>query len=200
MIELQPLYDLSPQWRMVFWASFTAWLASEIWVFSRDARSASGARTDRGSRFLIIVLVWFGLWGAFACAYGLEQWGIAVEPQYLFPAGIAMIFIGMLLRVWSVLTLGRFFRTAVIVQDDHQLVIRGPYRVLRNPSYTGALVSLSGLCLAMGNWASLAAGVGSLLLAYAWRIRVEDQALKAKFGEPYDIYRKRTWALIPFVW
>ena len=200
MIELQPLFDLSPQWRLVFWSSFTVWLASEIWVFSRDIRSASGARNDRGSRFLIIVLVWFGLWGAFACAYGLGQWGIAIAPQVLFPVGIGMIFVGMALRIWSVLTLGRFFRTAVIVQDDHQLVIRGPYRVLRNPAYTGALISLTGLCLAMGNWASLGVGIASLLLAYAWRIRVEDQALKAKFGEPYDAYRKRTWALIPFVW
>ena len=200
MIAMQPLYDLSPLWRMVFWASFSAWLVSEIWVFSRDARSASGARSDRGSRFLILVLVWFGLWGAFACAYSLGQWGIAAPAELLFPAGIVLVWAGMGLRVWSVLTLGRFFRTAVIVQDDHELVIRGPYRLLRNPSYTGALASVTGICLAMGSWASLAAGIGSLLLAYAWRIRVEDQALKARFGEAYGAYRKRTWALIPFVW
>ena len=200
MITLQPLFDMSPGWRLVFWASFTAWMLSEMWVFLRDARAASGARTDRGSRFLIIVLVWFGLWGAFAFAYGLDGWRIDVEPRVLFPASIALIWTGMLLRIWSVLTLGRFFRTSVIVQDDHKLIRRGPYRVLRNPSYTGALISLAGVCLAMGSWASVAAGMGCLLVAYAWRIRVEERALKERFGADFDQYRKSTWALIPFVW
>ena len=66
---------------------------------------------------------------------------------------------GVAFRLWAVLSLGRFFRVAVTTQDDHRLIERGPYRRLRHPSYTGALVTLFGFGLTIGNWLSLAAAV-----------------------------------------
>jgi len=37
-------------------------------------------------------------------------------------------------------------------------------------------------------------------IAYAWRIRVEETALRERFGAEFDAHRKRTWAIIPLVW
>jgi protein-S-isoprenylcysteine O-methyltransferase Ste14 len=56
-----------------------------------------------------------------------------------------------------------------------------------------------GLGLAMGNWLSLAAMVLVPLTAYVYRIRVEEQALKARFGESYEHYAATRWRLVPFV-
>jgi len=47
--------------------------------------------------------------------------------------------------------LGRYFRTTVIVQDEHQLVETGRYRLLRRPSHTGTLLTLLGFGLCFGN-------------------------------------------------
>jgi len=33
-----------------------------------------------------------------------------------------------------------------------------------------------------------------------WRIRVEETALRERFGAEFDAHRKRTWAIIPLVW
>ena len=45
--------------------------------------------------------------------------------------------VGVALRWYSVIYLGRFFTANVAILKDHQLVDTGPYRFVRHPSYTG---------------------------------------------------------------
>lgn len=51
---------------------------------------------------------------------------------------------GLLLRWWSFVTLGSYFSTVVRTSADQRVVDRGPYRVLRHPSYTGLLLAALG--------------------------------------------------------
>ena len=114
--------------------------------------------------------------------------------------GIVLIWVGVAFRLWAVRTLGRFFRVTVTTQVDHRLIDTGPYRRLSNPSYTGAMITMAGIGLAMGNWASLAAILLGAGLGFAWRIRVEEESLRARFGADFDAYRKARWALVPPLW
>ncbi len=195
-----PLFAADPLWRNVFWASYAAWVFMEWWIFSRDRRRASGQNKDRGSFGVFVLVVPVGLVAAFAAAYGSPNTQIDAPAEPLFWSGIALTWIGMALRLWAVLTLGRFFRTSVFVHDDHRLITSGPYRRLRNPSYTGGLLTFVGIGLAMGNWLSLAAAAGTLLIAYSWRIRTEEKALLERFGQAYADYMRKSWALIPPIW
>jgi protein-S-isoprenylcysteine O-methyltransferase len=95
--------------------------------------------------------------------------------------------------------LGRFFTYDVAVQAGQGIVEAGPYRYIRHPSYTGALVTLVGLGLALGNWAALLTILACMGIAYAYRISVEEAALIAALGEPYKQYMRRTRRLIPFL-
>ena len=170
------LFDMEPLTRGVFWASYMAWIVFEIWVFSRDRRKASGEKKDRGSLFVIILLITVGLSLAFN-APRLWPWAsIMLPPALVFWTAIGLIWLGFLLRLWAILTLGRHFRTSVRILDEHKLVTRGPYRLLRHPSYTGGLMTISGVGLAMGNWMSLAATFFGLFIAYLVRIVVEERA------------------------
>jgi protein-S-isoprenylcysteine O-methyltransferase Ste14 len=80
------------------------------------------------------------------------------------------------------------------------LITGGPYTYLRNPSYTGALITLVGFGFGAGNWLSIIILLAAGLAVYTRRIAVEEQALREQFGKTYEDYRKRTWALIPFIW
>jgi protein-S-isoprenylcysteine O-methyltransferase len=195
-----PLYLHSPLWTAVFWGSFAAMFLHEMWVFSRDRREAKGERRDRGSLQAIILLQNLGFLACFAIPYLSDRGRIALRPDLLFWSAMAIFWCGLALRNWSVRTLGRFFRTTVVVQDDHQLITTGPYRYLRNPSYTGAMLMFVGIGLAQGDAFSLLAIVAGGLLGYGVRIHAEDAALRSRFGETYEAYRKRSWALIPPVW
>lgn len=203
MIHLDPvgpafLYQ-GAFWRTAFWVSYAGWAIIELGIWSRDRARVKGERTDRFSMLAIVIGITAGIFAAFYGAHVTET-RIAAPGALLVGLGIALIWIGVAFRLWSVRTLGRFFRVTVTTQEDHRLIDTGPYRRLSNPSYTGAMITMAGIGLAMGNWASL---VGILLFAglgFAWRIRVEEQSLRARFGGDFDAYRKARWALIPPLW
>lgn len=80
-------------------------------------------------------------------------------------------------RVWTLISLGRFWTTRVIVVPGSQRVRRGPYRFLRHPNYLVVALEIPLLPLVFDAW-PLALGFGvANLLVLAWRIRVEERAL-----------------------
>ena len=186
-------------WQHAFWASYLAWIGIEIAIWSRDIARVKGKRDDRHSMLGIGVSIAIGITLAFNAPRIAQAW-IAAPPQLLAGLGIALIWAGIGLRLWAVRTLGRFFRVTVTVQDDHRLIEAGPYARLRNPSYTGAMITLTGVGIAMGHWLSLAAMIVFPLLGFARRIRVEEASLAARFGADYEAYRSRRWALVPPIW
>ena len=173
---------------------------SEAWIFSRDRRRATGERSDRASRLVLVLAFLVGLGGAFWWGQQRRLGSMAFPVDALMAASIVLIWAGAALRLWAVRTLGRCFRTAVMVLDDHRLVETGPYRRLRHPSYAGTLITLLGVAFGIGNWISLVALSACVLPAYAWRIRVEEAALLRRFGPVYEDYRRTRSALIPGVW
>ncbi len=198
MASLVPLTQQSAT--TIFWVSYCAWIAMEVWIFSRDRRAASGQKRDRGSFFFIVLSISIGMTFAFMAPH-LWPWAKMNLPALpRFWTAITMIWGGIFLRIWAVLTLGRHFRTSVRILDDHKLVTHGPYRFLRHPSYTGGLITVAGIGLALANWISLAAAFGGIFIGYSVRILVEEKALREHFGEAFEAHRKRTWAVIPFVW
>ena len=193
-------FAVSPLWRALFWPSFAGWIAIELAIWSRDRAAVKGRRDDKFSMLAIGVSMGVANTLAFNAPRNWPAAQIAASPYLLTAVGIALIWAGIAFRLWAVRTLGRFFRVTVMVQDDHRLVDTGPYRTLRNPSYTGAMVTIAGVGLAIGNWVSLAAMVLIPLLGFGWRIRVEEASLAARFGADYEAYRSRRWALIPPIW
>ena len=203
---MTPLWPFSAlvwaHWQLLLNVSNAAWWLSELWILARDLRSAKGERADRGSFVLIVGVI---VLTVFAAYWAIGHFPFARLPDgnigaIRFAAGIALMWIGIALRVWSVLTLGAFFRVTVVVQDGHRLIAHGPYAHLRNPSYTGSLITFLGQGLVTGNAIALAIFVIGPLLAFSWRIRVEEQALRGRFGDDYGRYARSRWALIPFVW
>ena len=60
-------------------------------------------------------------------------------------ASVVLFVAGLILRWWAIIMLGRFFTVDVTIEKDHELVERGPFRIVRHPSYTGVLLAFVGL-------------------------------------------------------
>ena len=88
----------------------------------------------------------------------------------------------------------------VLVRRGHRVVADGPYRWLRHPSYSGALLTFLGLGVLLGNWLSVAVLLLLPLAAYAWRMRVEEAVLEAGLGSEYAAYARGRPRLIPWLW
>jgi protein-S-isoprenylcysteine O-methyltransferase Ste14 len=115
-------------------------------------------------------------------------------------AGLTAFVLGVALRTWAILTLGRLFKFVVVIQDDHHVVDSGPYRFVRHPSYSGGLLALAGVGIALDNWLSILAAAGVPLLAILIRIAVEEARLARDLGDDYRRYALHTKRLIPGLW
>src|SRR5207244_13315742 len=62
-------------------------------------------------------------------------------PIWIFSIGIFLMFLGVLVRQYAIAILGRFSSLTVQIAEDHMVVEKGPYRLIRHPSYTGILRS-----------------------------------------------------------
>jgi protein-S-isoprenylcysteine O-methyltransferase Ste14 len=177
-----------------------AFAVLELRVRLRSALNRQGSRSDRGSFALLYVLIPAGIAGGFLFAGDVH--GAAIRPARwpIFVVGVVLMAAGIVIRQWAVALLGEFFTTDVRVHPDQTVIETGPYRWVRHPSYTGLLMTLIGIGLALGNWASLAALVVLPTVGLVVRIRVEERALVEGLGEPYRRFAESRARLIPGVW
>jgi protein-S-isoprenylcysteine O-methyltransferase Ste14 len=105
---------------------------------------------------------------------------------------------GLTVRWWAIRALGRSFTLIVATQPGQEVVDRGPYRLVRHPSYSGSLITILGVLVACGNLLSLL-GLVPALIGYTYRIRLEEQTLTKNLGEAYRSYMRHTRRLIPFL-
>ena len=117
--------------------------------------------------------------------------------QYI---GVVVIFIGIIIRLFAVFTLGPFFTVDVTIRQDHKLKKDGLYKYLRHPSYFASLVSFVGMGWTFNNWLSLLVLVVPILIAFINRIKIEEKLLIQHFGPEYTEYKKTTRGLIPFIY
>ena len=175
------------------------WLFSEIVGGKVIPRLRGGgtvkARGDRGSSLII----WLSIFVSIAIASLFGTNGVTLLPEAFFYLGIVLMLAGIALRQWAIFVLGRFFSTTVRILSDHRIVTSGPYRVIRHPSYTGALLTLVGLGLGSRTWAGTLIIVVLFGLVYNYRISIEEKAMRAEFGQEYVDYAKKTKRLIPFL-
>jgi len=153
------------------------------------------AEIDRDSH----VVFWLGISVSVVIAVLLGRNGVTLLPDLFFYLGIVFMLVGVAFRQWAILVLGRFFSTTVKILTDHRIVTNGPYRVIRHPAHTGVLLTVMGLGLAFRTWGGTLLILVVVGLTLNYRIRVEEKALKAEFGNEYIAYAKRTKRLIPFL-
>ena len=196
-IVLVPYVQQSDAARVVFNVSVGAFVVGEISQALRVRRDST--RTDLGAEVLFRAMFFAGVL--------LFPTGRAVAPGAKIGGGVWIFFLGaligwlgLLLRWWSFLTLGKYFTVVLRTSEDQSVVDRGPYRVLRHPSYTGLLLAFIGCGLMYGNWLSAICSVVIVLAALTYRIRIEERSLNAALGERYRDFASRRARLLPFLW
>ena len=163
-------------------------------------RSRGGESADRGTKRL---LVWSAVIGLTACiliAINVPSLRFGANTWTTLVLGIGIAWLGVLLRVWAVWSLGRFFQRDVMIQKEHVVWRGGPYRLLRHPAYAGTLISYLGFGLAIGSWVGAFVWVALVAAGYVPRIRVEEAELTRALGDSYRDYARSTARLVPGLW
>ena len=134
--------------------------------------------------------------------------------------GVILLMLGTGIRLIAFRLLGRFFKFEASIQKDHELVVSGPYAVVRHPSYTGMIMIFIGWFpwqLGKGSWVmesgfwdmtlgrTLVMLYIGLILAGSYlaldRTSKEDMALRKQFGTKWDDWAKRVpYSIFPGIY
>ncbi|MDA8353693.1 MAG: isoprenylcysteine carboxylmethyltransferase family protein [Firmicutes bacterium] len=122
------------------------------------------------------------------------------SQHLFFYLGIFIGIAGVWLRWKAMRTLGRFFSRNIGIQQEHRVIDTGFYRFIRHPGYLGTLITFFGFALSTCWWPVVLINGCCFLIAYSYRMHVEEKMLIAFFGSAYRNYQSRTWRLIPLIY
>ena len=181
-----------------------AWLSVLLyWVWSSRRVRAPERREPRWKRFLaywLPLIVAFNLLGPGDWfGHGLLREKFVPHTTLVYSIGLALCLAGAALAIWSRHVLGSNWSVAVELKHGHELVRRGPYRVVRHPIYSGLLLLFIGNALMVGDWRGILA-VGIVLVSFWRKLRLEESWLAEHFGAAYADYQRGTRMLVPRVW
>ena len=176
------------------------YLISELLLtVTRRSHSRTGQKQDRSTLGMIWLVIAVSIMASVFVAQNFPAAALSHGPMFAF-AGVVLFVAGLLLRWWAIITLGRFFTVDVTIEKDHELVERGPFRVVRHPSYTGVLLAFVGFALSLRNWAAMLIMLLPIFAAFIHRMNVEEDALSRALGSRYADYMRRTKRVVPFLY
>ena len=139
------------------------------------------------SLFVGLVLVWVPA--------RLLRWAGITRPSAegaLFLSGVALGALGAALALACVLTFALVGRgTPAPFDPPRRLVVRGPYRLVRNPMCLGAGLALVGAALVYRSVALVAYAAALLVATHLFVVLYEEPTLRRTFGEDYQAYCRR---------
>ena len=177
------------------WGAFcVVWVLAALFT-KRTVYHESGARR---LRYMIpIVFGWFLVFRGYRLPPPFNIHLIPQTDAILVPAAILCL-CGLGFCLWARAVLGRNWSGTITLKENHELIVRGPYRLVRHPIYTGLLAMLIATWMEQGH----IAGMIGLVLAFAsfWiKLRNEEEVMRKQFPDQYAAYAERVKRIIPFL-
>jgi protein-S-isoprenylcysteine O-methyltransferase Ste14 len=175
---------------MVVAVGIALWFAPFIFA-KRGAGSL--VSVDRRARWgLLLQVLGLGMMGA------SPFWSVAEFTPRVVAAAVLLL-LAALLSWTATHSLGAQLRFDAAIGAEHELIRKGPYRIMRHPVYGSMLCLLWGIGAVITPIGLFVAATVVFLIGTEIRVQIEDRLLKERFGEGFRDYQRSTSAYIPFV-
>ena len=180
------------------WACWLTFLA--VWLLAAISTKRSIYRESRAQRLrysIFLIAGYFLLIRGHLLPYSLSA-GVIPHTEIIAWAGVILCVAGLSFCIWARATLGRNWSGTITLKEGHELIERGPYRLVRHPIYTGLIAMFLGTVMVLGH----AAGIAGLVLVFVsfWiKLREEERIMLKQFPDQYAAYQQRVKRIIPFV-
>ena len=168
------------------------------WLFHAFGNKPNVYKQSRRSRALCGVITT----GFIYTIVSIRQLRIPLVPTTIATqlAGIFLCAAGIAIAIWARRVLGTNWSGVVTLKEEHELVRRGPYRIVRHPIYSGIILAAAGTFLAI---LPTLQGVICMCFIFAGlRLKslLEERILSQNFPDQYPQYCREVKALIPFIY
>ena len=179
----------------ICWSVFlVVWLLAAIFT----KRTVYRERRAQRLRYTIPILIGcYLLFRGYRLPYPFNLHIIPRINAILVAAAILCI-CGLGFCFWARAALGGNWSGTVTLKENHELILRGPYRLVRHPIYTGLLAMVIATVIQQGH----IAGVIGLILVFVsfWiKLNDEEELMRKQFPDQYAAYGERVKRIIPFI-
>lgn len=200
-----------PVWTLRWWqgwaclaAFFVPACLISVWVAKHDPallerRLKAGAKAEKEKGQKIVQGIAAVVFVADFAVPALDhRFGWSHVPSWGAVVGDLMMVAGFVI-VFFVFKENSFTSGIIEVAEDQRVISTGPYAVVRHPMYTGGLIMLFGIPLALGSWWGMLVNV-PMFAAVIWRLLDEEKFLVGKLPGYADYLGSVRYRLAPFVW
>ena len=179
----------------VCWIIFiVVWLLGAVWTKRTIYRESSA---KRARYWLVLVIGYFLVIKSRSLPPPLD-WLVVPHTCSSASIGAFLCVSGLLFAIWARVILGRNWSGVVTLKEGHELIERGPYRVVRHPIYTGILAMIAGTAIAIGYFGGFL-GLLLVFLSFWLKLKREEDLMLKHFPDKYAAYRRKVKRIIPFL-
>jgi protein-S-isoprenylcysteine O-methyltransferase Ste14 len=195
-------FDYWQAWVLVVLAIST-WI-SGVFLLRADPATLQGrtrggptAETRRVQK-VVIGGLWLSLATMLVVSALDHRFGWSAVPTAISLVGDVLVAVGLAVPVLVVIQ-NSYAAATVRVGAGQMLVSTGLYGLVRHPMYTGNVIMMVGIPLALGSYWGLVFVVPGLIVL-AWRIRDEEQLLQEKLDGYREYTQQVRYRLVPCMW
>ncbi len=170
-----------------------------VWIVAAFSVKRTRARQPLLHRVLYLALTVVTAVLLIKASARATLWNRSLLPHTL-GTGIAadvLVAAGLFIAIWARVTLGGNWSARVTLKENHELIQRGPYRMVRHPIYSGILGMVLGTAILAGRVSGL---VALLLCCLGFWVKArQEEKLLTRHLPGYAEYKSRTKALVPFI-
>lgn len=116
----------------------------------------------------------------------------SMVPQPYNWIGMAPFVFGSIIVIWASYTyMMKGKGTTVPYEPTQDLIIEGPYKLVRNPMVIGTHFLVIGLAIVIGSWIFMLLSILSVINGHLYAVEIEEREMETRFGEKYLEYKSR---------
>jgi len=179
----------------ICWIIFvTVWLLGAISTKRTIYRESS---TERARYWLALVIGYFLVIKSSSLPFPFD-WPVVPHTTSSACIGAFLCVSGLVFAIWARVILGRNWSGVITLKEGHELIERGPYRVVRHPIYTGIVAMFTGTDIAMGYFGGFL-GLLLVFVSFWLKLKREEDLMLKHFPDKYAAYQGRVKRIIPFL-
>ena len=124
--------------------------------------------------------------------------GWSTVPPFVSIIGDVLVALGFLI-IYFVFKANTYASAVIETSADQKIITTGPYAFVRHPMYSGALVMLLGVPVALASYWGLLTII-PLALVIVWRLLDEEKFLLANLAGYSEYQTQVPHHLLPYIW